>query len=124
MGFSNKLIYKTMSWDAYAAEMTKDGYCFGAGVFGLDGSTWAVQGMSVTAHEVKVPNLETGGEDTNQINEQAELAGTSMTTVSLWLNGEKYQVVSTNEVSNALYLRSGNKGGCVALCAQCKLVGL
>merc|ERR1712048_1067201 len=106
-----------------ATEITKDGHCFAGGVFGNDGATWAVEGITASTHDIEVPNLESGGNTTQQINENAEIAQASMNTTALWINGEKWQVVSTNEVSNTLYLVHQNKGGALALCNQCKLVG-
>ena len=119
-----------MSWDPYALELVKDGKCYASGVFGRDGSTWAVSGMTLSTYDSEVDNLDTGVKDKVTVNEPALLQECSTTlgdmksAVGLWVNGEKWQVVSNNEVANSVYFIKAGRGGCVTTTNQCMIVGL
>ena len=119
-----------MSWEPYALEITKDGKCYAAGVYGLDGSVWGVTNMTLSTHEAEIDNLETGNKDKVTVNEQALMVECSQTlgdmksTVGLWMSGEKWQVITNNEVANSVYVRNSAKGGCITTTGQCIIVGL
>eukprot|EP00347_Sterkiella_histriomuscorum_P018685 403344567 len=101
-----------------------------AGIFGLDGTPWAVSaGFNLGNYEFNL-TLEDDSKKKVNVNEfvtalEATKGNRKGSEAGIRMNNQKYMLVKHNAENNSAYLgREGGGGACVARTKQCVVIGV
>ena len=104
--------------------------CEFAGIFGLDGTPWALSaGFNLSTYDFNL-TLEDGSQKKVNVNEfitalEASKGNRKGSEAGIRMGNQKYMLVKHNPENNSAYLgREGGGGACIARTAQCLIIGI